>query len=45
MIPLPVIFPLNVLRAQSGVRPAVGLLPLASGQACLGMAFPPFLVK
>ena len=23
----------------------VGLLPLASGPACLGMAFPPFLVK
>ena len=27
------------------VSPAVGLLPLASGPACLGMAFPPFLVK
>ena len=24
---------------------SVGLLPLASGPACLGMAFPPFLVK
>ena len=38
-------FPLNGLRAQSRVRPVVGLLPLASGPACLGMAFPPFLVK
>ena len=27
------------------VSPVVGLLPLASGSACLGMAFPPFLVK
>ena len=38
-------FPLNGLRAQSWVSPAVGLLPLASGPAGLGMAFPPFLVK
>jgi hypothetical protein len=38
-------FPLNGLRAQSRVSPAVGLLPLAAGPACLGMAFPPFLVK
>ena len=38
-------FPLNGLRAQSRVSPAVGLLPLASGPACLGMAFPQFLVK
>jgi len=27
------------------VSPVVGLLPLASGLTCLGMAFPPFLVK
>ena len=38
-------FPLNGLRAQSRVRPVEGLLPLASGPACLGMAFPPFLMK
>ena len=38
-------FPLNGLRAQSRVSPAVGLLPLASGLACLEMAFPSFLVK
>jgi len=38
-------FPLNELRAQSRVSPMVGLLPLASGPACLGMTFPPFLVK
>ena len=38
-------FPLNGLRAHSSVSPAVGLLPSASGPACLGMAFPPFLVK
>ena len=38
-------FPLNGLPAQSRVRPVVGLLPLASGPVCLGMAFPPFLVK
>ena len=38
-------FPMNGLRAQSRVSPAVGLLPLASGPACLGMAFPPFLAK
>ena len=38
-------FPLNGLQAQSRVSPAVGLLPLASGPTCLGMAFPPFLVK
>jgi hypothetical protein len=34
-------FPLNGLRAQSRVSPVVGLLL----SACLGMAFPPFLVK
>ena len=38
-------FPLNGLRVQSRVSPVVGLLPLASGPACLGMAFRPFLVK
>jgi hypothetical protein len=38
-------FPLNVLRAQSRVSQFVGLLTLASEAACLGMAFPPFLVK
>ena len=38
-------FPLNGLWAQSRVSPVVGLLPLASGPACFGMAFPPFLVK
>ena len=38
-------FPLNGLPAQSRVSAVVGLLPLASGPACLGMAFPPFLVK
>jgi len=38
-------FPLNGLRTQSRVSPVVGLLPLASGPACLGMAFPPFLMK
>jgi len=38
-------FPLSGLRAQSRVSPAVGLLPLTSGPACLGMAFPPFLMK
>jgi len=38
-------FPLNGLRAQSRVRPVVGMLTLASGLACLGMAFPAFLVK
>jgi hypothetical protein len=38
-------FPLNGLRAQSRVSPVVGLLPSASGLACLGMAFPPFLMK
>ena len=38
-------FPLNGLRAQNRVSPVVGLLPLASGLACLEMAFPPFLVK
>jgi len=37
--------PLNGLRAQSRVRSVVGLLHLASGPACSGMAFPPFLVK
>ena len=38
-------FPLNGLRAQSRLSPAVGLLPLASGPTRLEMAFPPFLVK
>jgi hypothetical protein len=38
-------FSLNGLRSQSRVSPVVGLLPLASGQACLGMAFSQFLVK
>jgi len=38
-------FPLIGLRDQSRVSPVVGLLPLASGQACLGMAFPALLVK
>ena len=38
-------FSLDGLRTQSWVSPVVGLLPLASGPACLGMAFPPFLVK
>ena len=38
-------FLLNGLRAQSRVSRVVGLLPLASGPACLGMAFTPFLVK
>ena len=38
-------FPLNGLRAQIRVSPAVGLLALASGPACLGMAFPSFLAK
>ena len=35
----------NGLRAQSRVSPVVGLLPSACGPACLGMAFPPFLMK
>ena len=38
-------FPPNGLRAQSRVSPVVGLLPSASGPSCLGMAFPPFLMK
>ena len=38
-------FPLNGLRAHSKVSPVVGLQPLASGPTCLGMVFPPFLVK
>jgi hypothetical protein len=38
-------FPLNGLWAQSKVSPVVGLLPLASGSACLWMEFPPFLMK
>ena len=38
-------FPVNGLRTQNRVSPAVGLLPLASEPACLGMAFPPFLAK
>ena len=38
-------FPPNGLRAQSRVSPVVGLLPSACGPACLGMAFPPFLIN
>ena len=38
-------FPLNGLRDQSRVCPVVRLLPLASGPAYLGMAFPPLLMK
>ena len=46
-------FSLNGLRAHGRVSSVVRLLPLASGPACLGMAFthtkcyafPPFLVK
>ena len=38
-------FPLNGLGVQSSASPAVGSLPVASGPECLGMAFPPFLVK
>ena len=38
-------FALNGLRAQSRVSSVVGLLPLASGLACLGMAFPPRVMK
>ena len=38
-------FLLNRLRAQSTVSPAVGLLPLASEQACFGTAFLPFMMK
>ena len=38
-------FPLNGIRAHSRIGPVIGLLPLTSGPACLGMAFPPFLVK
>ena len=34
-------FFLNGLWTQSRVSPVVGLLPLASGPACLGMALPP----
>jgi hypothetical protein len=36
-------FPSNGLRAQSRVSQVVGLLPLATGPASLGMAFTPFL--
>ena len=32
-------FPLSGLRVQSRVSPVVGMLPLAFGPACLGMAF------
>ena len=35
----------KISSEQSQRSPAVGLLPLASGPACLVMAFPPFLVK
>ena len=38
-------FSLNGLWAESRVSARVGLLPLASGLACLGMIFPPFMVK
>jgi len=38
-------FPLNGLRAQSRVSPVVGLLPSASGPACLGVAFSALLMK
>jgi hypothetical protein len=37
--------PLNGLRAQSMVRPVVGLLPLAFEQVWFWMAFPQFLMK
>ena len=33
-----------VMGPEQG-SPVVGLLPFGSGPACLGMAFPPFLVK
>ena len=36
---------MNGLRAQSRVSPAVGLLPLASGQERFGMVFHPFQMK
>jgi len=32
-------------RAQRRISPEVGLVSLASGPACLGMVFPPFLAK
>ena len=35
----------ELLQAQSTDSPAVGLLHLASGQACFGVAFLPFLMK
>ena len=38
-------FPQNGLRAERRVSPVVGLLPLASGRACLGMAFPSVRTK
>ena len=38
-------FPPNGLPALNRVSPVVGLLPLASGPARLGIAFPSFLVK
>ena len=38
-------FPLKELGSQSRVSPTVGLLHLASGPACLGMAFPPLEYK
>jgi len=38
-------YPLKGLQAQSRVSPAVELLPLASGQTRLGMAFPQFVKK
>ena len=43
-LPVVKIFPEWVTGPEQ-VSPVVGLLPLASGLACLGMAFPPFLVK
>ena len=43
---LPVVkISLNGLRAPSRVSPAVGLLPLTSGLACLRISFRPVLVK
>jgi hypothetical protein len=33
------------VKSPEQVSPVVGLLPLASGQACFGMAVPPFLMS
>ena len=38
-------FPWIGYEPKAVLSPVVGLLPLASGPACLGMSFPPFLVK